>query len=393
MWIAFFLNYCDRQVVSSLFPLLQRDLHFTNVQLGLTVSIFLWVYGLMSPIAGQVGDTYSKRMLVIVSLIAWSAATLLTGFSNSPTMLLALRGVIGVTEAFFFPAAIALIANAHAPSTRSRALAVFGTAQIAGIIGGGWFGGYMAEGFHWRLSFVVLGMAGIIYAIPYFVFLRNVSEESAVETKKSGSQLAVKALVCVPTYCVLCVAFPAFVFVTWLLSGWLTTFFHEKFSLGLKDAALAATLYQQGATIVGVLTGGVLADWLFKRTPAARFWLVGAGLFLCAPCVHFMGNSDLLLQTKIAAAAFGLTSGLVIANIMPSSFDVVPADTRASAVGVLNLMGGLVAGVGTWLGGKLKETVGIDKLLTLSAVMCVVAGVLVAVAIKFLFQRDYDRVH
>ena len=393
MWIAFFLNYCDRQVVFSIFPLLQRDLHFTNVQLGMTASVFLWVYGLMSPVAGQIGDIFSKRKLILTSLVAWSVATLLTGFANSVTMLLVLRAVIGITEAFFFPAAFALVANAHPPATRSRALAVFGTAQIAGLIGGGWFGGFMAEDYHWRLSFVVLGIAGILYAIPYFLFLRNVGEESAVETKKSGSQFALKVLVRVPTYGVLCAVFPAFVFVTWLLSGWLTTFLHEKFSLGLKDAALAATLYQQGMTVVGVLCGGVLADWLFLRTPAARFWLVGAGLFLCAPCVHFMGNSDSLVQTKIAAAAFGLTSGLVIANIMASSFDVVPADTRASAAGVLNLMGGLVAGFGTWMGGALKETVGIHKLLTISAVMCAVAGVLVAVAIRCLFQRDYDRVH
>ena len=380
-------------MVFSLFPLLKRDLHFTDVQLGLTASVFLWIYGLCSPIAGQIGDRVSKRMLIICSLLAWSVATVLTGFSNSATMLLGLRAVIGVTEAFFFPAAFALIANAHPPATRSRALAFFHTAQIAGIIGGGWFGGFMAEGFHWRLSFLVLGMAGILYALPCFIYLRNVSEEAAVETKKSGSRLAVKELARVPTYCVLCVVFPMFVFVTWLLSGWLTTFLHEKFSLGLKDAALAATLYQQGATVVGLVGGGVLADWLFQRTTAARYWIIGAGLLLCAPCVHFLGNSDSLVQTKLAAVAFGLTSGLVIANLMAASFDVVPVDTRASAAGVLNLVGGLVAGLGTWLGGALKETVGIHKLLSLSAVMCVVAAVLVAVTIRFLFQRDYQRVH
>jgi MFS family permease len=118
MWVAYLLNYTDRQVIFSIFPILKSELKFTDTQLGLTGSIFLWIYALCSPIAGQIGDRFSKRLLVVLSLVLWSGITFLTGWSNSAGMLLICRALIGVTESMFVPVAIALTASAHAPGTR-----------------------------------------------------------------------------------------------------------------------------------------------------------------------------------------------------------------------------------------------------------------------------------
>src|SRR5207244_2942984 len=203
---------------------------------------------------------------------AWSIVTVATGFSTSAFMLLGLRAAMGVSESLYMPAAIALTANAHAAAHRSRAIAALTTAQIAGTVGGGWFGGWMAEHGHWRDAFFVLGAVGLLYAAPYFLFLHSVSEEAQVETKKSGRTLALGALMKVPTYALLCVAFPVFVFGLWLLYGWLPNFLHEKFFLGLADAGFNATAFLQSATLVGMLSGGLLADCLFVRTKAARIW-------------------------------------------------------------------------------------------------------------------------
>ena len=84
MWVAYLLNYSDRQVVFSIFPILKSDLGFSNTQLGLTGSVFLWVYAFCSPIAGQVGDRFSKRVLVVVSLVLWSGVTTLPVFPPLP---------------------------------------------------------------------------------------------------------------------------------------------------------------------------------------------------------------------------------------------------------------------------------------------------------------------
>ncbi len=393
MWGAYFLNYCDRQAVFAMFPALKTDLNLTDTQLGLTGSIFLWVYGIGCPLAGQLADRFSKRLLVVFSLVVWSLVTIATGFATSAFMLLALRAAMGVSESLYMPAAIALTANAHAPEKRSRAIAALTTAQIIGTIGGAWFGGWMAQRGQWREAFFILGGIGLLYAIPYFAFLRGVKEDAQVETKKAVAGLAVASLVRVPTFLVLCVAFPIFVFGLWLIYGWLPSFLHDKFSLDLADAAFSATAFLQGATLIGMLGGGFLADRLYRTTKAARLWLLAASLLLCAPCLHALGSSETLAATRLAAMGFGLFSGFLMGNIFPAAFEIVPADTRASAVGLLNFCGALVSGFAPLLGGMWKRTIGIEALLSATAGAYLVGAVLVVAGIKFLFPRDYARIH
>ncbi len=393
MWVAYFLNYCDRQAVFSMFPSLKADLAMTDEQLGLVGAAFLWVYAFGCPIAGQIGDRFSKRLLVVLSLAVWSLVTVATGLAMSAMMLLALRGVMGISESLFMPNAIALTASAHTPEHRSRAIAALTTAQIAGTVAGSWFGGWMADRGQWRGAFFVLGAVGVLYALPYFMFLRGVNEDAHRESAKAGTAFALAALVKVRTFLLLCVVFPVFVFGLWLLYGWLPAFLHDKFALDQSDAAFNATVFLQGTTAIGLLGGGVLADKMYRRTKAARLWLMVASLLLCAPCLHALGSSDTLNSTRIAAAAFGLFSGLLMGNIFPAAFEVVPADTRASAVGALNFFGAIISGFATLFGGLWKQSPGIDRLLTLTAVAYVAAGLVLMAGIKTLFASDYERVH
>ena len=393
MWVALLLNYADRQVIFSIFPVLKSELGFTDTQLGLTGSMFLWVYAVGSPIGGQVGDWYSKRSLVALSLLLWSLVTLASGLSSSVVMLLGCRAMLGVAQSFFFPIAMALIANTHDLRTRSKAIATFDTAQLAGMVLGGWWGGFVAQHVHWRMAFYSLGAAGVLYAVPYALFLRTTREDMPVETKKSAGGLAVTVLARVPSFRLLCIAASTLIFVLWFLYTWLPNFLYDKFSLTLADAGFTATAYLQSGTAVGLLLGGVLADWLFRRTKAARFWLVSAGVLLSAPCLHLLGNSDSLLFAKVTALALGLCGGVFIVNLPPSSFDVIPADTRSSAVGLLNLIGASIAGFGALLGGMWKESVGIPNLMSFAALACVVAGLLLVFSITVYFKQDYAEVH
>jgi MFS transporter, Spinster family, sphingosine-1-phosphate transporter len=393
MWVAYFLNYCDRQAVFSMFPTLSADLGMTDKQLGFIGAAFLWVYAIGCPIAGQLGDRFSKRALVVLSLAVWSVITIGTGFAVSATMMLVMRAAMGVSESLYMPTAIALTANAHPLARRSRAIATLTTAQIAGTIAGSWFGGWMADRGQWRGAFFALGAGGVLYALPYFLFLRTVDERADTRIASAERTLAIGALIRVPTFLLLCVVFPVFVFGLWLLYGWLPTFLHDKFSLNQSDAAFNATVFLQGATLIGLLGGGVLADVFSRRTRAARLWLMIATLLLCAPCLHALGNGHTLNATRIAAVAFGLFSGLMMGNIFPGAFEIVPADTRASAVGVLNFCGAIVSGFATLFGGLWKQSLGMDRLLTLTAVAYVVAGVALIVGLAVLFPDDYERVH
>lgn len=393
MWGAYFLNYGDRQAIFAMFPVLQAELGMSDTQLGLTGSIFLWVYALSCPIAGQLADRLSKRRLVVVSLIVWSIVTVATGFAGSALMLLALRAAMGASEALYMPAAISLTANAHVPERRSRAIAILTTAQIVGTVFGASFGGWMAQQGWWREAFFLLGTIGVLYAVPYFLFLRGVNEAHAVETRDSADSLAVSALVRIPTFLVLCIVFPLFVFGLWLIYSWLPSFMHDRFGLNMAEAAFTATSYLQAGTLVGMLTGGVLADRLYHRTRSSRLLLLTASLALCAPCLHTLGGAGSLGLACTSAVGFGLFSGFFMGNIFPAAFEVVPANTRASAVGVLNLCGGLLSGFAPLVGGLWKRTIGMEGLLTGTAIAYVIGALALLAGTKLLFPRDYARVH
>ena len=393
MWVAYFLNYCDRQAISAMFPVLKSDLGMTDFQLGLTGTIFLWVYGCGCPIAGQLADKFSKRLLVVLSLVIWSLVTVATGLATSVVMLLGLRAAMGISESLYMPAAVALTANAHPPEKRSWAVALLTTAQIAGTVCGSWFGGWMAQQGQWRAAFFVLGGIGLLYAVPYFLFLRTVRETSERDAPKNRERLALSDVIRVPTFQILCVVFPAFLFGLWMIYSWLTNFLFEKFELELADAAFTATVFLQTSTLVGLMCGGILADKLYTRTKAARLYLMTASLLLCAPCLYAIGNSDTLNATRLAASAFGLFAGFFMGNIFPAAFEVVPTDTRASAVGLLNFFGALVSGLAPLLVGIWKKTIGVDRWLSYAALIYLAAAVVLIVGIQQLFQRDYERVH
>lgn len=385
MWFAYFLNYCDRQAVFSMFPSLKADLKMSDAQLGYVGAMFLWVYAFGCPISGYLGDRFSKRLLVVLSLVVWSIVTIGTGLVASGVMLLAMRAAMGVSESLYMSSAVALTANAYPAAKRSRAVSMLMTGQIAGTVAGSWFGGWMADRGQWREAFFILGAVGVLYAVPYFAFLRKVGEPSP----EQGAKISFASLGRSRTFLMLCVVFPIFVFGLWLLYGWLPAFLHGKFALNQAEAAFNATVFLQSATFIGILIGGMVADKLHARIKAARFWLIVAGLVLSAPCIHLLGNSDTLLVTRIAATGFGLFSGLFIANIFPAAFDVVSSDARATAVGMLNFFGAIMSGFATLFGGLWKQTLGIDRLLSITALAYLATAAALIIGIRCLFPRDH----
>ncbi len=383
LWLCYALNHADRQVVYTLFPALQKTFGYSDTVLGLTGALFLWVYGACSPIAGILGDRWSPPKLVVGSLALWSACTMLSGFAPNGTALLICRALLGVSEAFFMPAAFALMANAHGPETRSRAVALFATSQMAGVAVGGSLSGYIAERLHWRVSFWLLGACGLLFAIPLWRFLRSVpphfhrSGTAAPATLKSFTTLfRIPSLRIVTTYIAVAT------FGLYLVYTWLPTFLFDKFSIGLARAGFEASVYPQIGSAAGLFIGGI-------RRHSARFWIILTAFLGGGPSIYLIGSGVTLLATRIAAMAFGCFAGFIAANQAPSAFDVVPASQRASAVGVLNLVGSTISGFAPFLGGRARRTIGVGQLMAYTSVVYMATAGLALYAIVRHFERDH----
>ena len=380
-------------MVYTLFPALQKEFGYSDAVMGLTGALFLWVYGLCSPVAGILGDRVSKRVLVTASIGTWSVFTALSGLSPSGVFLLACRALLGVSESMFMPAAFGLMANAHGPETRSRAISIFATSQLAGVALGGSLSGYIAERYNWRASFLALGLTGILFAGPMWMFLRSLPEHfdhpKGDTPTAPASAASFFALLRIPTLRIVTIFVSIATFGLYLVYTWLPTFLYDKFSLGLARAGFEASVYPQLGTALGLLTGGLIADRWYRRARAGRFWVVSLGFLLGGPCIFWLGAAPTLRLTRLAAIGFGFFVGFISGNQAACAFDVVPARLRASTTGVLNLVGAMVAGFAPFLGGLSRKTIGVNRLMSFTALLFLASGVLVIYGTRRHFDTDH----
>jgi len=391
LWVCYVLNHADRQVVYSLFPALQREFGYSDTVLGLTGALFLWVYGFCSPVAGVLGDRWSKTKLIVGSLVAWSTLTVLSGASPNGSFLLVCRALLGVSESLFMPAAYALMANAHGPATRSKAVAIFATSQLVGVAVGGSGSGFIAERLHWRVSFWLLGLAGLLFAWPLARFLRKLPKhfhEGTAPNREPATARSFVELLRIPSLRIVATFVAFATFGLFLVYTWLPTFLYDKFSLGLARAGFEASVYPQIGTLGGLLVGSALADRYYSRVRSARFWIIFIAFLAAAPSIFFIGSSSSLYATRFAGVAFGFFSGFISGNQAAAAFDVVPPSLRASTIGILNLVGAGIAGFGPVLGGMARSTIGVDQLMIYTSGLYLFAAGLVLYLILLHFKRD-----
>jgi len=384
LWFAYLLNYLDRQVVFSIFPVLHSDLGFSDTQLGLVGTLFIWVYSLCMPITGRLADLVRRDRLVISSLALWSLATLGTALSTSVPVFLFWRAVMGVTESLYVPAALATIAVLHPGGTRSKALAIHSSAQFAGIVAGGWYGGWAADHIGWRPGFALLAIAGTAYALLLWkVFPR---QRSGV---RHAHQAATPAdIFKSPCYGTLALAFFAFCTMLWMLYAWFPNFIYERYHLSMTQSGLTATIYLQTSCMAGVLGGGVLADWLVERIRSGRFLIAIAGLAGCTPFAFLSLAAGSLGLAKLSAAAFGFFAGVFVSNVFASAYDVISRQNYGLATGILNLTGGLAGGAAILATGLWKASLGMATLMQWQAIASLAGATLLLLVVVTRFASD-----
>lgn len=380
LWAVAVLNYVDRQVIFSLFPLLSKDLSLSPVQLGLLSTVFLWVYGILSPFAGYAADRFGRGRLITASLLVWSAVTLATGVSRTYGELIAARAVMGLSEACYLPAALARIAQYHGAKTRSLAVGIHQSGLYVGLILGGVAGGWAGEHYGWRAPFLVLGAIGIVYVAMVALFFRAdpvAADDAAPRGKgRQDFRAAVVELWRLPGFGIMTAVFSAMAVANWLVYTWLPLYLYEKFGMSLMEAGFTSTFYIQGASVGGIVLGGWLADRWSARAPRGRIYTQAAGLLLASPFLFVLGHTDTRAVLLGALILFGAGRGFYDCNTMPVLCQVARDDLRSTGYGLFNLAGCLAGGVVAALAGALKSAIGLAAAFQIAAAILCLSSVL-----------------
>jgi MFS family permease len=378
------LNYLDRQMLATMKSSMVADVAGlqTDAQWGFVLACFKWVYALLSPVGGYIADRFSRRWVIAVSLFAWSAVTWATGHVTSYDQLVATRALMGVSEAFYIPAALALIADLHAGPTRSRAVGIHQTGIYLGLILGG-FAGHVADepNLGWRWAFGAAGLVGILYALPLVCLLhdppRPVSDHGDISPRA-----AVGELVRNRDFLLLVVAFTLPAIAGWVIKDWMPVILKNRFALSQGAAGTTAVVWVQVASIVGAVLGGLLADRWMQRSVRGRVYTSAIGMALFLPALLGLGNPGTVTMAIAMLVVFGIGWGFFDSNNMPILSQVTRPEVRATGYGIMNLVSISVGGVGDWGFGALQ-----DAGTPLPLIFGVFAGVaLVSVAVMLLIR-------
>lgn len=347
LWFVALLNYMDRQMLSTMRPAMMGDISelISAANFGRLMAVFLWVYAIMSPLSGLIADRLNRKWLIVISLFTWSFVTLLMGHAETFNQLYVLRAIMGVSEAFYIPAALSLIADYHQGKTRSLAVGFHTTGIYLGQALGG-FGAVVATSLSWQTTFMSFGWIGIVYCFVLIFFLKehkvykiDTKEKKSIKGEMKGMIQALSVLFGNISFWVILFYFSAPSLPGWATKNWLPTLFSSSLGIEMNTAGPIATITIASASLVGVLIGGYLSDKWVQRNLKGRIYVGVIGLAFTLPALLFIGFGKSLFIIFIGAVLFGLGFGMFDVNNMPILCQFVSSRYRATGYGLLNLAG------------------------------------------------------
>lgn len=362
LWVVALLNYMDRQMLSTMQDAMKLDI--VELQkaeaFGALMAVFLWIYGLVSPFAGVVADRVSRKKLVVGSLFVWSAVTYLMGYASDFTQLYWLRALMGVSEALYIPSALSLIADWHEGKSRSLAIGIHMTGLYVGQAVGG-FGATIAATFSWHSTFYWFGIIGIAYSVVLALLLHDkpkvvdavaASPNPATLMKKESLWRGLSVVLSTWAFWVILIYFAVPSLPGWATKNWLPTLFADSLGLDMAQAGPMSTITIAASSFVGVLLGGVLSDKWVLRNIRGRIYTSAIGLGMTIPALVLLGFGHSVVAVVGAGMLFGIGFGMFDANNMPILCQIISAKYRATAYGVMNMVGVFAGAAVTQLLGK-----------------------------------------
>jgi MFS family permease len=346
LWFVALLNYLDRQMLSTMRPFMMTDIEelVSAANFGRLMAIFLWIYAFMSPLSGLIADRMNRKWLIVGSLFVWSSVTLWMGYATDFKQLYFLRAVMGVSEAFYIPAGLSLIADFHQGKTRSIAVGFHTTGIYLGQALGG-FGAVVAGNFSWQTTFHSFGLIGIIYCVVLILFLKEKKtyliqqEGKTLKTELSGMGKSLVILFGNISFWVILFYFSAPSLPGWATKNWLPTLFSNTLGIKMEQAGPMSTVTIALASLAGVLMGGFLSDKWVHKNLKGRIYTGVIGLFLTIPALLFLAFGNNLIWVVAGAICFGLGFGIFDVNSMPILCQFVSPRYRATGYGLMNLAG------------------------------------------------------
>ena len=359
LWVVALLNYMDRQMLSTMRESMQIDISELEsaVNFGRLMAIFLWIYGCISPFAGAIADRVSRKWLIIASLGVWSTVTLLMGHCTTFNQIYWLRALMGVSEALYIPAGLSLIADYFTGSARSLAIGIHMTGLYLGQAIGG-FGARLAEAFSWQQTFHWFGIIGIAYAIVLALALK---EKRADATADAAEKITVKKEPIWKSFALIFsnIAFWVILFFFassslpgWATKNWLPTLFSDSLGIPMAKAGPISTITIAASSFIGVLLGGSLSDRWVKKNLKGRIYTSAIGLALMIPALVLIGLGHGMAAAVGAGVCFGVGYGMFDTNNMPILCQFVSAKNRATAYGLMNMVGVFAGAIITKVLGK-----------------------------------------
>lgn len=397
LFFAGFLNLEDRVVIFSVMPLIRSELHLTDLFVGALMSAFLWTYALTSPFAGYFGDRLSRKRVVVGCLCLWSLVTIAAGLVTSPAQLMTTRVLLAVTEAFYIPASLAIIADYHTSVTRAKAVATLVIGMNLGPIVGGAGAGWIGDHYGWRPTLVILGLAGVVLATLLGALLRDVpvgaSDGTIVPAERRASLgEALREILRTPSVLVIMLSVGIFSLGAWMLITWLPIFLFESFKMTLMQSGFFGNMAITGPVLIGALLGGMLSDYVGARQPKRRMLLLLSFYALAIPwplMFHAAGGPAAVLAS---AFLFQWCRALGELNSHPLIFDLVSPDKRSTAVGLSNCVNSILGGAGALLVGQYRASLGFQTVFGLVPILIAIAVAALLVSYYRFLERDLERV-
>ncbi len=396
LWVVALLNYMDRQMLSTMKPTMMIDIAElqTATNFGRLMAIFLWIYGFMSPVAGMIADRVNRKWLIIVSLFVWSGVTLAMGYAQNFNQLYWLRAVMGVSEALYIPAGLSLIADYHTSKTRSLAIGIHMTGLYMGQALGG-FGATIADRFSWQTAFHSFGIVGMVYAFVLVLFLKE--QKTFFQRVQPGNDLAGKRgsslfkglalLFSNISFWIILLYFAVPSLPGWGVKNWLPTLFAESLDIDMSKAGPLSTITIAASSFLGVIVGGILSDRWVQKNLRGRIYTSAIGLGLTIPALLLIGFGDSLFSVIGAAFCFGFGFGMFDANNMPILCQFVSSRYRATAYGLMNMVGVFAGAFITDYLGRSTDAGNLGKSF---AMLSVIVAAALVVQITFLRPKAND---